>query len=122
VLFNFEALQGMLANNDVLEAQFNLVNDGVVMINSEQSVTKLNKSAEILFNASSAQAVGKSITDILGPKNNHFLKTIAEVSSKSPFATMMRSQITVNTGAKDANQQTEQKVNVNLYVSKLMDA
>ena len=35
VLFNFESLQGMLANNDVLEAQFNLVNDGVIMINAD---------------------------------------------------------------------------------------
>lgn len=35
VLFNFESLQGMLANNDVLEASFNLVNDGVIMINAD---------------------------------------------------------------------------------------
>ena len=56
----------MLANTDVLEAQFNLVNDGVIIINAEQSVTKLNKSAEILLNTSCAIAVGKSIADIFG--------------------------------------------------------
>ena len=112
----------MLANNDVLEAQFNLVNDGVIMLSIEQTVTKLNRSAEILLNAASATAVGKNITDILGPKNNHFMKTIADVSNKQPFATMLRSQIIISMGAKDAAQTTEQKVNVNFYVSKLVDA
>lgn len=92
----------MLANNDVLEAQFNLVNDGVVMINSEQAVTKLNKSAEIMLNAASSSAVGKSITDILGTKNSHFMKAVTEVSSKSPFSSMLRSQLTITTGATDA--------------------
>lgn len=35
ILFNFEAFQGMLTNSDVLEAQFNLVNDGVIVMNAE---------------------------------------------------------------------------------------
>ena len=34
----------------------------------------------------------------------------------------MRSQITLSMGAKDAAQPTEQKINVNFYVSKLVDA
>jgi transcriptional regulator with PAS, ATPase and Fis domain len=99
VLFNFEAFQGMLANNDVLEAQFNLVNDGVLIINAEQSVTKLNKTAEILFNTTSANAVGKKITDILGAKNSHFMTAVAEVVNKAPFASMVKASITIHTGS-----------------------
>ncbi len=53
ILFNVENLQGLLGTNDVLEATFNLVNDGVVLLNAEQAITKMNKSAEILLNASS---------------------------------------------------------------------
>ena len=95
VLFNFDALQGMLANNDVLEAQFNLVNDGVLLINAQQTVTKLNKSAEILFNTVGARAVGKSITDIFGPKNSHFMSAISEVVNKAPYATMLKTYLVV---------------------------
>ena len=35
-----------------------------------------------MLNLSSASAVGKSITDILGTKNSHFMKAITDVSSK----------------------------------------
>lgn len=35
VIFNVENLQGLLGNNDVLEATFNLVNDGVILLNAE---------------------------------------------------------------------------------------
>ena len=113
----------MLANNDVLEAQFNLVNDGVLIINAEQSVTKLNKTAEILFNTTSANAVGKKITDILGTKNSLFMTVIAEVVNKAPFASMAKASITVNTGATAASDKPGQhKVNVNFYVSKLLDS
>lgn len=123
VLFNFEALQGMLANNDVLEAQFNLVNDGVLIINAEQVVTKLNKTAEIIFNTTSANAVGKKITDILGAKNSHFMTSIAEVVNKVPFASICKTSIVVTTGAAAASDQpSNQKVDVNFYVSKLLDS
>ena len=113
----------MLANNDVLEAQFNLVNDGVLIMNAEQAVTKLNKTAEIIFNTASANAVGKKITDILGAKNNHFMTAIAEVVNKAPFASMSKTSVIVSTGTTAASDQpASQKVNVNFYVSKLLDA
>ena len=35
VIFNVENLQGLLGNNDVLEATFNLVNDGVILLSAE---------------------------------------------------------------------------------------
>jgi sensor histidine kinase regulating citrate/malate metabolism len=40
----------MMINSDILESQFNLVNDGVLILNSTSAVTKMNKSAEIMFN------------------------------------------------------------------------
>lgn len=52
-------MQGTLANNDLLQSSFDLVNDGVVFLNTAQEVTKLNKSAEILLNISSSGTVGK---------------------------------------------------------------
>ena len=39
-----------MLTQDILEAQFDLVNDGVVILNSMGLVTKVNKSAEIMFN------------------------------------------------------------------------
>ena len=78
VLFNVENLQGVLADNDLLSAQFNCVNDGVVMLNAELSVTKMNKSAEVLLNTNSAVTVGKRITEVVGTHNNHLMKTITE--------------------------------------------
>ena len=92
----------MLANKDVLEAQFNLVNDGVVMMNSQQNITKLNKSAEILFNTTATRAVGKTITDLLGTRNNHFMNAVAEVVAKAPYASMLKTHVALLTGAKDA--------------------
>lgn len=53
MIFNVDVLQGMLINQDLMEAQFNLINDGVIMVNTTQSVTKINKSAEILLNSTS---------------------------------------------------------------------
>lgn len=121
ILFNFDVFQGMLANNDCLEAQFNLVNDGVVFISAEHAVTKLNKSAEILFNTTSASAVGKTIADILGSKNNHFMAAIAEVVSKVPFASLIKTTVTMTAGTDKASESTEQQINVNFYASKLLD-
>ena len=84
-------------------------------------MSKLNKSAEILFNTTSPSAVGKTISDILGSKNNHFMATISEVVSKVPFASMMKTALTLNTGVTKATEVTEQKVSVNFYASKLID-
>ena len=35
IIFNVENLQGLLGNNDALEAAFSLVNDGVILLNAE---------------------------------------------------------------------------------------
>lgn len=78
VMFNAESLQGMLADNDCLETQFNLVNDGVIMLDAELAVTKINKSAEILLNTASPAAVGKKVTEALGPANSHLMKPITQ--------------------------------------------
>ena len=53
IIFNVENLQGLLGNNDALEAAFSLVNDGVILLNAEQEINKLNKSAEIILNTTS---------------------------------------------------------------------
>jgi sensor histidine kinase regulating citrate/malate metabolism len=78
VLFNVENLQGVLADNDLLSAQFNCVNEGVVMLNAELVITKMNKSAEILLNTASSVAVGKRISEIIGASNNQLMKPITE--------------------------------------------
>jgi hypothetical protein len=59
----------------------------------------LNKSAEILLNSSSSFAVGKKITDVFGVKNSHFMTAIAEVVNSKPFATMLKTQISIKVGA-----------------------
>ena len=78
VLFNVENLQGVFADNDLLGAQFNCVNEGVVMLNAELAVTKLNKSAEVLLNSSAAVTVGKKITEIFTTDNAHLMKPVSE--------------------------------------------
>lgn len=59
VLSKTQSLEGIFHNKDVLESSFNLVNDGVVILDSQQKITKINKSAEIMFNTSSKISVGK---------------------------------------------------------------
>ena len=49
-MFTLDSLQGTLANCDLLQSSFDLVNDGVIFLNTAQEVTKLNKSAEMLLN------------------------------------------------------------------------
>ena len=78
VLFNVDNLQGLMAENDVMAAQFNCVNEGVMLLSADLSITKINKSAEVLLNAASATAVGKHITEALGPANSHLMKPISE--------------------------------------------
>ena len=85
-------------------------------------MTKLNKSAEILFNRTAANAVGKTISDLLGTSNSHFMSAVAEVVGKAPFSSMLKSQIKVKRGAQEAGAQSEQTINVNFYVSKLSDS
>jgi hypothetical protein len=45
-------------------------------------VTKVNKSAEIMFNSTSSVAVGTQIAEFLGIQNNHFLGVINSLTSK----------------------------------------
>lgn len=65
VMFQLEQLQGSFANTDLMEAAFDLVNDGVIFLNTNQEITKVNKTAEILFNSSSQSLIGRSISDLL---------------------------------------------------------
>ena len=53
IMFNVNNLRGILANTDILEAQFDLVNDGVIILGAEHGITKLNKSAEVMLNTTS---------------------------------------------------------------------
>ena len=107
VLFNVENLQGQLGNSDALEASFNLVNDGVVLLNAEQAITKLNKSAEILLNTSSQVAVGKNITEALTFKNSHLMTTIAEVAREKPYSVLLKTKITSNKGSAKSGDDAE---------------
>lgn len=58
-MFNVDNLQGLLINHDLLAMQYDLVSDAVIFINTSQAVTKINKSAEIMFNVQSEVAIGK---------------------------------------------------------------
>ena len=107
ILFNVENLQGLLGNNDALEASFNLVNDGVILLNAEQAITKMNKSAEILLNTSSQVAAGKNVTEALTSRNSHFMTTIAEVAREKPFSVLMKTQITTSKGSGKSGEETE---------------
>ena len=62
-----------MTNTDLLQSQYNLVNEGVIFLNTSQCLTKLNKSAEMLFNTTSEVAVGLQLAEFLGTANNHFL-------------------------------------------------
>ncbi len=48
-----------MINLDIIDAALSLVNDAVVILNTTSTITKINKSAEIMFNSSSYLAVGK---------------------------------------------------------------
>ena len=48
------------------------------MLNAELQVTKMNKTAEVLFNSSSEVTVGKKITEVIGASNSHLMKPITE--------------------------------------------
>ena len=45
-------------------------------------MTKLNKSAELLFNNTSTKAVGQQIAEFLGTPNNHFLQVVNTLTSR----------------------------------------
>ncbi|CDW76346.1 pas pac sensor protein [Stylonychia lemnae] len=78
VLFTLDLQQGVYLTQDVLEAQFNLINDGVIILNTTGIVTKVNKSSQILFNTTPEIAVGKHITELLTANNNHLFNAFKE--------------------------------------------
>ena len=90
IIFNVENLQGQLGNSDALEASFSMVKDGVILLNAEQAVTKMNKSAEIILNTSSQVTVGKNVTEALTSRNSHLMTTIAEVAREKPFSVLLK--------------------------------
>jgi transcriptional regulator with PAS, ATPase and Fis domain len=122
VLFTLESLQGTLANSDLMENAFDLVNDAVVFLNTNQEVTKVNKSGEIVFNMTSQMCVGRSVTDLLkGVKADHLLQTLKELTQKT-HAIQLNQKMTVAKGTTDATQEKETSLKVNFYCSKLLDS
>ena len=71
-----------MTNTDLLQSQYNLVNEGVIFLNTSQCLTKLNKSAELLFNTTSEVAVGLQLAEFLGTANNHFLQVVNNITNK----------------------------------------
>jgi len=46
-------------------------------------VTKVNRTAEIMFNTTSTVAVGTQVAEFLGIHNNHFLGAVNALTSKA---------------------------------------
>lgn len=81
-MFNIDSLQSIMTNNDLLSAQFDLIQDGCVFMNTKQEISKINKSAEILFNKVASVAVGQQLSDLLGTENNQYLQYISKMTNK----------------------------------------
>jgi sensor histidine kinase regulating citrate/malate metabolism len=77
-IFNVDVFQGMMINLDIVDAALSLVNDAVVILNTTSTITKINKSAEIMFNTASSLAVGKQITEFLSNDNSSFYSAYKE--------------------------------------------
>ena len=112
----------MLGDNDLLSSQFNCVNEGVILANADLSITKINKSAEVLLNTSSQVAVGKRVSEMLGPKNSHLMKPVTEVSQSEPYRVLIKTEVHSSKGANEAGQSNAMVVPVNFHVTKLHDA
>ena len=82
-IFNVDNLQGLMTNSDLLQAQYDLVNEGCIFLNTQQMLTKVNKSAEIMFNTTSSNAIGLQIAEFLGTKNNHFINAINTLTNRA---------------------------------------
>lgn len=93
-IFNVDNLQGVMTNSDLLQSQYNLMNEGCVFMNTQQMITKINKSAEVLFNTTASVAIGQQISEFLGIKNNHFMHALNKLTTSSDQA---------KTGPKDGN-------------------
>lgn len=79
---NVDNLQGMMTNADLLQGQYDLVNEGVVFVNTAQAITKVNRAAEVLFNTTSEVTIGLQVSEFLGTANNHFLQAVNQLTSK----------------------------------------
>lgn len=122
IIANTEKLQNTLANNDLLESQFHLVNDAVVFLSVDQTVTKINKTAEIMLRREATDVVGKQISELLGKKNNHLLQAITEVIRSKPFVTLDDTTIEVVMSGKNPNESGQTvKIDINMQASKLVD-
>jgi hypothetical protein len=61
-------------------------------------VTKVNKSAEIIFNMTSQLVVGRSVTDLLkGVKAGYLLNSLKELTTKS-YSVHLKANLTVTSG------------------------
>lgn len=75
-----------------------MVNDGVLFLNTNQELTKMNKTAEVLFNMTSHLAMGRSVTDVLGSaKASHLVAVVRELTAKS-HAIQLKTNLTITTG------------------------
>ena len=72
-MFNVDTLQGIMTNNDLMSAQFDLINEACIFMNTQQMITKINSSAQMMFNMPSEKAIGLQLSEYIGTKNNHLL-------------------------------------------------
>ena len=81
ILSSVESLHGHYMSSDILESHFNLVSDGVLVLNINQTITKANRAAlRIMGYRSLDQAVGKQITEVItSPLNNHLYLVFKEM-------------------------------------------
>ena len=121
IMNNLQSMQGTFANTDILEAQFDLINEGVIVLNAEQAITKLNKSAEFLLNTTSTTSVGKKVTEALGTSNSHLVNTIMQTSTTQPQISKLKTHISCKRGQSQAGQVGEEQVAINFYVTKVAD-
>lgn len=69
-IFNMDNLHGLMVTNDMLSTQFTLSNEAVIFVNTQQMITKVNKTAELLFNRPAETSVGLQLAEFFGTSNN----------------------------------------------------
>jgi len=97
-------MQGSLANADLVESAFDLVNDAVLFLNTNQEVTKANKSAEIIFNMTSQLMVGRAVTDVVGgAKGDAMLGALKDLATGGKsHSCLLKQSLTVHRATQDA--------------------
>ena len=81
-IFNMDNLQGLMVTNDMLSTQFTLSNEAVVFVNTQQMITKVNKTAELLFNRPAETSVGLQLAEFFGTNNNQYLQVLAALTNR----------------------------------------